>query len=186
MPTSTPDIRLFVQLGALVGDLVVWLIVVGLGVGLVIAFGIILVSGLGVGLGGGLFAWLVYLNTGLDRETANVLGSVLGVGLVYKLSAGLAAGLSGAEITTKTRPNEGIHRPARMAMISGLGSGVGGLALWASPGAEPWGACWAGRRARHRAQIRGTGLSPASGAPSEPPALRPHPQTLRRFPRLRG
>ena len=76
MPTSTPDIRLFVQLGALVGDLVVWLIVVGLGVGLVIAFGIILVSGLGVGLGEGLFAWLVYLNTGLDRETANVLGSV--------------------------------------------------------------------------------------------------------------
>ena len=54
-----------------------------------------------------------------------VLGIFLGVGLVYKLSAGLAAGLSGGEITMKTRPNEGIHRSARMAVISGLGSALG-------------------------------------------------------------
>jgi hypothetical protein len=54
------------------------------------------------------------------------VGLVAGLlgGLVYKLYAGLAAGLSSGEIATKAMPNEGIHRSARMALVSGLGGGL--------------------------------------------------------------
>jgi hypothetical protein len=54
----------------------------------------------------------------------------LGAGLVYKLYAGFAAGLSSGEIATKAMPNEGIHRSARIALVTGLGAGLGvGLAI---------------------------------------------------------
>ena len=57
------------------------------------------------------------------------------IGLIYKLSTGLAVGLSGREISTKTTPNEGIHRSARMAVITGLGAGLGfGLVVGAPLG----------------------------------------------------
>jgi hypothetical protein len=120
-------------------------LVVGLLVGLSIAFGTTLIGGLGlvpglvVGLVPQLVVWL-----DVDAEWLSFLlfvlvmsgmmpiglGAGLGAGLVYKLSAGFAAGLSGDEIDTKTMPNEGIHRSARMAVISGLvfglGAGLGG------------------------------------------------------------
>ena len=129
--------------GALVGlgvGLLVWLsgwpagLGLGLIAGLVAGLGGGLVVGLVVGLGGGLVLGLVVgLVVGLGRRAARraaaliaLAGLVLGlvVGLVYKLSTGLAAGLSGGEITTKTVPNEGIYRSARMAVSSGLGCGL--------------------------------------------------------------
>ena len=104
-------------------------------------FGVILVSGLGVILGGVLAAGLVqelggWLLSGPDFGLGESLlrrlfmGLNLGLllGLIYNLSAGFVVGLSGGEIATKTTPNEGIHRSAWMALISGLGSGLtGGL-----------------------------------------------------------
>jgi hypothetical protein len=58
-----------------------------------------------------------------------MLGMGLLVGQVYKLNTGIAVGLSGGEITTKTTPNEGIHRSVRMAVSSGLGSRLGAWLL---------------------------------------------------------
>jgi hypothetical protein len=74
--------------------------------------------------GARLLAGLVGLLAGLG------VGLAFGllVGLVYKLSTSLAAGLSGGEISTKTVPNEGIHRSARMAVSTGpVGGLIGGL-----------------------------------------------------------
>jgi hypothetical protein len=111
----------------------------GLGIGLGITFGMILVAGLGAGLGGALgIGLLVGLGGGLFFDLLfGLVGELLyglaygllyglGAGLIYKLSTGVAAGLSGGEITTKTVPNEGIHRSARMAVSSGLAGGLGG------------------------------------------------------------
>jgi hypothetical protein len=55
--------------------------------------------------------------------------------MIYKLGAAFIAGLSSGEITTKTIPNEGIYRSARMALISGLSCGlivglIVGLGFW--------------------------------------------------------
>jgi hypothetical protein len=58
-----------------------------------------------------------------------MLGMGLLVGLVYKLNTGIAVGLSGGQITTKTTPNEGIHRSVQIAVSSGLGSGLGAWLL---------------------------------------------------------
>jgi hypothetical protein len=112
---------------------------VGLRAALGIWFGVILVSGFGVVLGGGLAVGLVqelggWLLSGPDFGLGESLlrrlfiGLNLGLllGLIYNLSAGFVAGLSGGEIATKTTPNEGIHRSAWMALISGLGSGLAG------------------------------------------------------------
>jgi hypothetical protein len=97
-----------------------------LGAGLSFVLGGVLGAGLLVGLGGVLGAGLA---TGLIVGLGGVLGAGLRAGLtfglVYKLYAGLAAGLSSGEITTKAMPNEGIHRSARMALVSGLGAGLG-------------------------------------------------------------
>ena len=112
----------------------------GLYFGLAIGFSVALVSGLGMVLGGGLAGGLfITADSWLSDVVRDVLPGrflfrdfVLGFGLffgavfglLYKLSAGLAAALSGGEVTAKTRPNEGIHRSARMAVISGLGGGL--------------------------------------------------------------
>jgi hypothetical protein len=116
----------------------------GLGIGLISVQSGGLGAGLGIWLGAGLGAGLVHgLGAGLVHGLGAGLMSALGAGmtlgltagLVYKLSTGLAAGLSGGEITTKTVPNEGIHRSARMAVSSGLLGGLGaglvlGLGTW--------------------------------------------------------
>ena len=111
----------------------------GLGVGLDGALVAALVAGLGVALGVVLITGLVAaLNAplffGLVFELGDPLNFGPGIGLicglVYKLYAGLAAGLSSGEIATKAIPNEGIHRSARMALVSGLLAGLGaGLGL---------------------------------------------------------
>jgi hypothetical protein len=105
---------------------------VGLITGLVAALVVGLISGLGVALGAGLGVALV---VGLGGGLGGALALGLGAGLIYKLNTRLAAGLSGGEITTKTVPNEGIYRSARMAVSTGLSfalaSGLGlGLSFW--------------------------------------------------------
>jgi Domain of unknown function (DUF4062)/NACHT domain len=98
----------------------------GLGVGLGVGLGTALVFGLVFGLGGALEARLgAALGTALVFGLGTVLGTGLLVGLVYNLSTSFSAGLSGGEITTKTVPNEGIYRSARMAVSTGLGFGLG-------------------------------------------------------------
>jgi eukaryotic-like serine/threonine-protein kinase len=80
------------------------MLVVGLGVGLVVAV-----------VGAGLFT----LSSGLTFG----LGAGIGFGLVFGLVAGLGAGLIGGlqtgDVTTTSRPNEGIRRSARMAAVIG-------------------------------------------------------------------
>jgi signal peptidase I len=94
--------------------------------GIVLVFGILFVLLLFAGLLVGLKAWLgAGLGGGLEAGLGGGLFIGLLAGLLYKLSAGFAAGLSSSEIATTTTPNEGIHRSARVAMISGLGSGLG-------------------------------------------------------------
>jgi eukaryotic-like serine/threonine-protein kinase len=117
----------------------------GLGTGLGIGVTVTLVGGLGIILSVGLvFGLLSWLGGGMSAGLVRVLrvgmvpvwgiglgdgllfglGVGLLIGLVYQLWAGFAAGLSGREIATKTTPNEGIYRSARMALISGVGSGL--------------------------------------------------------------
>jgi hypothetical protein len=129
----TQGTRLVAGLGL---GLVYWLLAGlggGLGAGLFFGLGAGLGTGLGAGLGTGLGAGLlVGVLVGLHVMSLGWLGSELvgGVGfgvlagLIYKLYAGLVAGLSSGEIATKARPNEGIHRSARMALVVGLGAGV--------------------------------------------------------------
>jgi eukaryotic-like serine/threonine-protein kinase len=122
----------------------------GLAAGLGVWFSVIVVSVLGIGLGSGLVGGLVlgdlvWLFIGLDERLRHAVvfrkitsldlgpsfvlvdGLVLGLlfGLGYKLWVGFVAGLSGGEIATKTTPKEGIYRSARIALISGLGLGLG-------------------------------------------------------------
>jgi hypothetical protein len=113
----------------------------GLGIGLGIGLGAGLIAGLGIGLGAGLvFGLDAGLDTGLGAGLiagldaglgggleARLTGGLLiglGVGQIYRLSTALAAGLSGGEIPTKTVPNEGIHRSARMSVSSGVITGL--------------------------------------------------------------
>jgi signal peptidase I len=88
-----------------------------LGVGLSLGIG----AGLGAGLSLGLAVWIA---NPLDLGPGSALSLGLILGAVCKLNTGLAAGLLGGEITSKTVPNEGIHRSAQMAMISGAASGL--------------------------------------------------------------
>ena len=140
--------KLRARLGAGFGTGLVLGLLIGLDEGLTFGlytvltttFSFILVSGLGVGLGGGpvlglLMIPLAVTRTGLGEELNFGLAFGLLIALVYKLSVGFAAGLSGGEITTKTKPNEGIHRSARIAVLSGIGIGlVSGLLVGLSGG----------------------------------------------------
>jgi eukaryotic-like serine/threonine-protein kinase len=136
--------------GGLLGGLVGWLGFVrvyehggdlfsGLVLGLGIWLFIILLGGLGGALGTGLGSGLLWLAERQSHWLGGMTPSLffwilllleygLLVGLSYQLRVGLVAGLSGGEIVTKTTPNEGIYRSARMAVLSGLGAGLfGGL-----------------------------------------------------------
>ena len=77
--------------------------------------GVIWGVGLGTGLGVGLGVGASY---GLDLGLRAGLSSLLFTGLVFGLSVG--------EIKTKTTPNEGIQRSARMALVFGLGGVLAG------------------------------------------------------------
>jgi hypothetical protein len=82
-----------------------------------------------VGLLGGLILglWEEKLINGLLAGAA--VGAMIGLGLltipmpIVVVMRGLFKGLSRGELGTKTTPNQGIHRSARTALISGL---VGG------------------------------------------------------------
>jgi hypothetical protein len=135
---------LFVGLGVGLGTWFSVILVSGLGIGLG--------SGLVGGLVLGDIAWLVLqpgsrllfvpedtlrdplrnaASLGFEPGFKLLLGLGAGlvdgmlVGLVYKLWGGFVAGLSRGEIATKTTPNEGIHRSARIALISELVVGLG-------------------------------------------------------------
>ena len=88
-----------------------WGLVIGLGFGLLIGLFTSLVSGVSVGLSAGLIA---------------ALGIGLSIGGPAALLEVVKQGLSGAEIDTKTFPNQGIRRSARNALLVGVATGVVG------------------------------------------------------------
>jgi hypothetical protein len=97
----------------------------------------LLFLGLASGLLGGLFGALSIAQGGGLFVGLGVLQLSMPVLMLLWL---LNVGLSKGEINTKTTPNEGIHRSARIALGSGLLAGVvGGLlsGLGGRPGRHP-------------------------------------------------
>jgi eukaryotic-like serine/threonine-protein kinase len=83
-----------------------------------------LVSGVSVAVVGGMFGFLTFFLLPGGSVIRLMLISAILFGIVGGLFGGIVGGLDNHEVTTRTRPNEGIRRSATSALLVGLRGGL--------------------------------------------------------------